>query len=84
MSTAESILERASVLPDELQQEALRYVEYLLVRQTGAAEARDWVRFPAEQLAEQYAPTDAIYDKDSSGPGRPGSPARPGSALPRR
>jgi hypothetical protein len=64
MSTAELILEKASALPAELQQEALRYVDYLLARQAEQREGRDWARFSGEQLAAQYADADAIYDKD--------------------
>jgi hypothetical protein len=62
MSTAELILQKASALPAELQQEALRYVDYLLARQTEHREGRDWTRFSAEQLATQYSDTDAIYE----------------------
>jgi len=64
MSTAELILQEARALPDEWQQEALRYVDYLLARQAGGAEAREWTRFSAGQLAGQYAAADAIYDED--------------------
>ena len=64
MSTAELILQKASALPAELQQEALRYVDYLLARQTEQRESHDWARFSGEQLAAQYADADAIYDKD--------------------
>ena len=64
MSTAELILEKARRLPDELQQEALHYVDSLLARQTQTKESRDWSRFSAEQLARQYSPADAIYDQD--------------------
>jgi hypothetical protein len=64
MSTAELILQKASALPAELQQEALRYVDYLLARQAEQREGRDWAHFSAEQLAAQYSAADAIYDKD--------------------
>lgn len=64
MSTAELILEKARRLPDELQQEALHYVDSLLARQAGSKESRDWSRFSAEQLANQYTAADAIYDED--------------------
>jgi hypothetical protein len=64
MSTAEMLLEKASKLPDELQQEALRYVDSLLARQAEKADHHDWSRFSAEQLAAQYSPADAIYDQD--------------------
>jgi len=64
MSTAEIIFEKTRALPDDLQQEALRFVDSLLARQTEAAEARSWSRFSAEKIAAQYAPADAIYDQD--------------------
>ncbi len=64
MSTAELILEKTSKLPDELQQEALHYVDSLLARQAEKTERRNWSRFSAEQLAAQYSPADAIYDQD--------------------
>lgn len=64
MSTAELIFQKARALPDERQQEALRYVDYLLARQAEGAEVREWTRFSAGQLAGQYAATDAIYDED--------------------
>jgi len=64
MSTAELILEKTSKLPDDLQQEALHFVDSLLARQSEKTERRNWSRFSAEQLAAQYAPEDAIYDQD--------------------
>jgi hypothetical protein len=64
MSTAELILEKTSKLPDELQQEALHYVDSLLARQAENTERWNWSRFSAEQLAAQYSPADAIYDQD--------------------
>jgi hypothetical protein len=64
MSTAELILEKARKLPDELQQEALQYVDSLLVRQAELNERHLWARFSAQQLAGQYSPADAIYDQD--------------------
>jgi hypothetical protein len=64
MSTAELILERTRRLPDELQQEALQYVDSLLARQAESKESRDWSRSSAQQLANQYSPDDAIYDQD--------------------
>jgi hypothetical protein len=64
MSTAELILEKTRRLPDELQQEALHYVDSLLAREAEAMERRDWPRFSAQQLASQYSPADAIYDQD--------------------
>jgi hypothetical protein len=64
MSTAEMLLEKTSKLPDELQREALRYVDSLLARQAEKIERHDWSRFSAEQLTAQYSPADAIYDQD--------------------
>ena len=64
MSTAELILEKASRLPDELQQEALQFVDSLLARQTATKESRDWSLFSARDLARQYSTNDAIYDQD--------------------
>jgi hypothetical protein len=64
MSTAELILEKARRLPDDLQQEALHYVDSLLARQTETQENRDWSRFSANQLATQFSDADAIYDQD--------------------
>lgn len=64
MSTAELILEKARKLPDELQQEALQYVDSLLARQAALNERHLWSHFSAQQLAAQYSPADAIYDQD--------------------
>jgi hypothetical protein len=64
MSTVDLIRQKASALPDDLQREALHYVDYLLTCQANGTEARDWSRFSAEQLAAQYAESDAIYDQD--------------------
>ena len=58
------ILEKARKLPDELQQEALQYVDSLLARQAELNERQGWSRFSAQQLAAQYSPADAIYDQD--------------------
>ena len=58
------ILEKARKLPDELQQEALQFVDSLVARQTELHERHDWSRFSAQQLAAQYSPADAIYDQD--------------------
>ena len=58
------IFQKAQALPDELQREALNYVDSLLARQAETVEGRTWARFSAEQLAAQYAPGDAIYDQD--------------------
>jgi len=64
MSTAELILEKARKLPDELQQEALQFVDSLLARQAELNERHTWARFSAQQLSSQYSPADAIYDQD--------------------
>jgi hypothetical protein len=64
MSTVELILKKASALPDELQKEALHYVDYLLARLAEGHEAREWSRFSGEQLTAQYSEGDAIYDQD--------------------
>ena len=64
MSTAELILEKTRKLPDELQQDALRYVDSLVARQAERNERQNWSRFSAQQLAAQYSPADAIYDQD--------------------
>jgi hypothetical protein len=64
MSAAELIFKKTSGLPPELQQEALRYVEYLVERQSEIEEAREWARFSAEQLERAYSLEDAIYDQD--------------------
>jgi hypothetical protein len=64
MSTADIIYERAKKLPDELQAEALHYLDYLLLRRKAEAHDREWAQFSASQLLAQYAPEDAIYDKE--------------------
>jgi hypothetical protein len=64
MSTAEMIFKKSSALPSELQQEALDFVEFLLARSGESQEGREWARLAGEQLSSQYAPADAIYDKD--------------------
>ena len=64
MSTAELILERSRRLPDDLQREALDFVEFLLARKAEQEEGRDWTRFGRQELSRQYAPADAIYDRD--------------------
>ena len=63
MSTAELILEKTRKLPDELQQDALHYVDSLVARQAELNERQNWSRFSAQQLAAQYSPADAIYDQ---------------------
>ncbi|MBM3841447.1 MAG: DUF2281 domain-containing protein [Verrucomicrobia bacterium] len=64
MSTAEIIYEKIQRLPESLQTEALHYVDFLLEQRHAQREAGDWARFSTEQLAKQYAPEDAVYDKD--------------------
>ena len=64
MSTAELILEKARKLPDDLQQEALHYVDSLLARQAELNKRRNWSRFSARQCAALYSAADAIYDQD--------------------
>jgi hypothetical protein len=64
MSTAELILEKTRKLPDELQLEALQFVDSLLSRQAELNERHLWSRFSAQQLSNQYSPADAIYDQD--------------------
>jgi len=64
MNTAELVFEKTRTLPDELQQEALRYVDSLSAKTMELNDARTWSRFSAEQLAAQYAPGDAVYDED--------------------
>ena len=63
MSTVELIIEKASALPAEMQEEALRYVDYLLSRQAERDQGGEWARFSAAQLTAQYAPADEIYDQ---------------------
>jgi hypothetical protein len=64
MSAAEAIYERAKSLPDDLQAEALHYLDYLMLRRQMESEDREWEEFAAGQLANQYAAEDAIYDKE--------------------
>lgn len=64
MSTAEMVFEKTRALPDELQQEALRFVDSLLAQRMELNDARSWSRFSAEQLASHYAPGDSVYDAD--------------------
>ena len=56
MSVAETIFERAKSLPDDLQSEALHYVDYLVLRRQAEMEDGEWVRHSAAQLLAQYAP----------------------------
>lgn len=64
MSKAELIFEKAQALPDALQTEALHYLDFLLTHKQAKAEAAEWARYSAAQLANQYVPADAIYDDD--------------------
>jgi len=64
MSTAEMIFKKADALPEQLQTEALHYVDFLISRQEAKAEASDWAKLSASQLEKHYAPADAIYDQD--------------------
>ena len=64
MKTVELIAHKASILPVELQEEALRYMDYLLNCNTESTEAREWTDFAAAHLATQYSPDDSVYDED--------------------
>jgi hypothetical protein len=64
MSTAEMLFEKAKHLPENLQAEALHYVDFLLTRRASEKEDKEWSRFSAAQLARQYWPADAIYDDE--------------------
>jgi Protein of unknown function (DUF2281) len=58
------IEETARNLPDEPQEEALHYVEFLLARRQARAESAAWAKCSGAQLERQYDPVDAIYDQD--------------------
>jgi len=62
MSTAEMLFEKAKHLPENLQVEALHYVDFLLIHRAAEKEDKDWSKFFATQLANQYSQEDAIYD----------------------
>ena len=64
MSTLDLIYETAKGLPDDRQVEALRYVNYLLAQEQANAESAEWAEFSTSQLANQYAPEDAVYDEE--------------------
>jgi hypothetical protein len=64
MSTAEMLFEKAKHLPENLQAEALHYVDFLLSRRSAEKEGKEWSQFSATQLAHQYSPEDAIYDDE--------------------
>lgn len=62
MSTAELIFERARSLPNDKQNEALRFVDFLLARRSAEAEAAEWRKLFRET---QNAPgVSAITDDD--------------------
>jgi hypothetical protein len=65
MSTAEMLFEKAKRLPENLQAEALHYVDFLLARRAAEKQDKEWSQFSATQLARQYSPEDAIYDEES-------------------
>ena len=51
-------------MPEDLQKEALHYLEYLRQLRRAETEDRDWAALSAAQLARHYAPADAIYDQE--------------------
>ena len=64
MSTAEMLFEKAKHLPENLQTEALHFIDFLLTRRAAEKEHKEWSQFSATQLARQYSPEDAIYDDE--------------------
>ncbi len=64
MSTAELVYEKTRHLPENLQSEALHYVDYLLAHQHPEGEAVAWTKFSSSELTKQYVLADAIYDQD--------------------
>ncbi len=58
------LFEKAKHLPENLQTEALHYVDFLLTRRATDQENKEWSKFSATQLARQYSPEDAIYDDE--------------------
>ena len=48
MSTAELIFEKARSLPKDKQNEALRFVDFLLARRSAEAEAAEWRKLLGE------------------------------------
>ena len=64
MSTAELIYDRAKSLPEELQREALHYLDYLRQRREAEKEDRVWATLSAAQLARQYAAEEGAYDSE--------------------
>lgn len=64
MSLLERIYETAKGLPEPVQEEAMRYVEYLRLRAETSREEAEWTRLSAENLSAAYGPDDAIYDDE--------------------
>jgi hypothetical protein len=64
MSTAEMLFEKAKHLPENLQAEALHYVDFLLTRRAVEKEDKEWSQFSVTQLSRQYSPEDTIYDDE--------------------
>jgi len=64
MSTAELALERMKTLPDDLQVEALHYIDYLRQQRSINAEDRACAELGATEMSRHYAPLDAIYDEE--------------------
>ena len=63
MSTLDLIIEKAGTLRSDLQQELLRYLDYLVQRQSESEASKEWAEFSAAQLSEQYALADEVYDR---------------------
>ena len=62
MSTAELIFEKARCLPNDQQNEALRFVDFLLARRSAETEAAEWRKLLRET---QSAPgISALTDED--------------------
>jgi len=62
MSTAEMLFEKARHLPENLQAEALHYVDFLLTRRAAEKQDKEWGQFSATQLARRYSPEDTLYE----------------------
>ncbi len=56
------LFEKAKHLPEDLQADALQYIDFLLTRSSAEKEGKAWSEFSTTQLARQYSPEDAIYD----------------------
>jgi Protein of unknown function (DUF2281) len=54
MTTAEMLCEKAKHLPENLQAEALHYVNFLLSRRAAEKEDKESSQFSATQLGRQY------------------------------